>query len=66
MKLNAAIADYQTDIQIQRYGSRVFAEIDGRRYDLEVDESGPDGYLLISQGRVLLCRVEGQPVRKSR
>lgn len=61
MKLNAAIADYQTDIQIQRHGSRVFAEIDGRRYDLEVHESGLDGYLLISQNRVLLCRVEGQP-----
>jgi biotin carboxyl carrier protein len=61
MKLNAAIADHQTDVQIQSDGSRVFAEIDGRHYELEVHESGPDGYLLISQGRVFECRVEGRP-----
>jgi len=61
MKLNATIADYQTDVQIQRHGSRVVAEIDGRRYELEVHESGPNGYLLISQGRVFDCRVEGRP-----
>lgn len=60
MKLNAAIADYQTDVQIQRHGSRVVAEIDGRRYELEVPESGPDGYLLIFQGRVFNCRIEGR------
>jgi biotin carboxyl carrier protein len=61
MKLHATIADYQTDVQIQRHGSRVFAEIDGRRYTLEVHESGPNGYLLISQGRVFNCSVEGRP-----
>jgi biotin carboxyl carrier protein len=61
MKLNAAIADYQTDVQIQRQGSRVLAEIDGRRYELEVHESGPNGFLLISQGRVFDCLVEEQP-----
>ena len=61
MKLNATIADYQTDVQIQRYGSRVVAEIDGRRYELEVHESGPHGYLFISHGRAFECRVEGRP-----
>ena len=60
MKLKATIADYQTDVQIQRHGSRVRAEIDGRRYSLEVHESGPDGYLLISHGRVFNCRIEGR------
>lgn len=61
MKLTATIADYQTDIQIWDEGRRVFAEIDGRRYELEVHESGPHGYLFISQGRVWECRVEGRP-----
>jgi len=61
MKLSATIADYQTDVQIWDEGRRVFAEIDGRRYELEVHESGPNGYLFISQGRVFDCRVEGRP-----
>jgi biotin carboxyl carrier protein len=60
MKLHATIADYQTDIQVRHEGPRVFAEIDDRRYEVEVNESGPNGYLLISQGRVFDCRVEGR------
>ena len=61
MKLHAVINDHQTDIQIGDDGARVLAEIDGRRYELEVHESGPSGYLLISQGRIFNCRVEGRP-----
>jgi biotin carboxyl carrier protein len=61
MKLNATIADYQTDVQIQRHGSRLVAEIDGRRYEVDVHESGPDGFLFISQDRVFDCRIEGRP-----
>ena len=61
MKLNATIADYQTDLQVRDEGARVLAEIDGRHYELEVHESGPHAYLLISQGRVFECRVEGRP-----
>lgn len=61
MKLHATIADHQTDIQVWDEGRRVFAEIDGRRYELEVQECGPNGYLFISQGRVFDCRVEGRP-----
>ncbi len=61
MKLHAAIADYQTDIQIREDGGRVFAEIDGRRYELEVHESDQNGYVLISNGQVFNCRVEGRP-----
>ena len=58
MKLHAEIADHEYAVNIQDR-RRVFAEIDGRRYELEVHESGPDGYLFISQGRVWDCRVEG-------
>jgi biotin carboxyl carrier protein len=59
MKLHAEITDRKYAVNIQDEGRRVFAEIDGRRYELEVYESGPDGYLFISQGRVWDCPVEG-------
>ena len=61
MKLHAVINDYQTDIQIADDGGRVVAEIDDRHYELDVHESGPHSYLLISDGRVFDCRVEGRP-----
>jgi biotin carboxyl carrier protein len=61
MKLHAVIANYQTDIQIADEGGRLFAEIDDRRYELDVHESGPHSYLLISNGQVFDCRVEGRP-----
>ena len=61
MKLHAVIDDYQADIQIADDGGRVVAEIDDRRYELDVRETGPNSYLLISNGRVFDCRVEGRP-----
>jgi len=61
VKLHVTIADYQTDIQIADDGGRVIAEIDDRRYQLDVHESGPNSYLLISNGQVFDCRVEGRP-----
>ena len=61
MKLRATINDYQTDIQIRDDGACVFAEIDGRQYELDVHESGLNDYLLISNGRVFNCRIEGRP-----
>ena len=61
MNLRAAIADYQTDVQIWDEGSRVFAEIDDRHYELDVHQSGPNGYLLISGGRVFNCQIVGRP-----
>ena len=61
MKLSATIADRQTVVQIWDEGPRLVAEIDGRRYTLNVHESGPDGYLFVSQGRIWACRVDGGP-----
>ena len=61
MKLHVTIDDYQTDIQIADDGGRVVAEIDDRRYELDVHESGPNSYRLISNGQVFDCRVEGRP-----
>jgi len=61
MKLHATINDQRTDIQIRDEGGRVFAEIDERRYELDVHESGASGYLLVANGQVFDCRVEGRP-----
>jgi biotin carboxyl carrier protein len=61
MKLRATINGYQSDIQVRHEGPRVFAGIDDRRYEVAAHESGPNGYLLISQGRVFECRIEGRP-----
>jgi biotin carboxyl carrier protein len=60
MKLNVSIADGESDIDLRDEGRRIFAEIDGRAYELEVKETG-SGNLLISQGRVFNCRVESVP-----
>jgi biotin carboxyl carrier protein len=60
MKLQATIVDYQTDVRIRDEGPRVSAEIGDRVYDLEVHKSG-SSYLLIHNGQVFECRVEGRP-----
>jgi biotin carboxyl carrier protein len=60
MKLHAAIADYQTEIQIRDDGERVLAELDGRAYELDAHESA-DGFLLTYNGTVFNCRVEERP-----
>jgi biotin carboxyl carrier protein len=60
MKLHATVAEYQTEIQIKDDGERVFAELDGRAYELNAHESA-DGFLLTYDGRVFNCRVEGRP-----
>ena len=60
MKLDAATADYQTEIQISDDGQRVFAELDGRAYELDAHESA-DGCLLTYNGTVFNCRVQERP-----
>jgi biotin carboxyl carrier protein len=60
MKLHAAIADSQLDVEIRREGARAFATVDGRGYELEVSESA-HRCLIISAGAVFDCRVEGRP-----
>jgi biotin carboxyl carrier protein len=61
MKLHAVLENYESDIQITDERGRVFAEVDGRHYELDVHQSGADGYLLVSNGEVFDCRVEGRP-----
>ena len=61
MKLHAAIAEFEADVEIRRETARVSATIDGVKYELEVHESGYDAYLLILDGVVFDARVEGRP-----
>src|SRR5229473_8201795 len=60
MKLHATIAGSQIDIQIRGEGSHINAEIDGRPYELKVRESRSSRVLLILNGEVFDCRVEGR------
>lgn len=61
MKLNAEITGDKHAVDLRLDGSRVFAEIDGRSYELEMYELGAGDFLVISNGRVFDCRVEGRP-----
>ena len=57
MKLTADIAGERHELQIQREGERVFAEVDGRAIEALVRETETGGYLLIIDGRVYNCHV---------
>jgi acetyl/propionyl-CoA carboxylase alpha subunit len=61
MKLNAQIAGATSAVNLQRDGNRVHAEIDDRRYEIDVHEASGRGFLLISDGRVFECRLMDRP-----
>jgi biotin carboxyl carrier protein len=61
MKLQATINDSQSDIEIKDEGGRVSAAIEDRSYEFDVHESGSGAYVLIANGQVFDCRVEGRP-----
>lgn len=42
-------------------GSRIFAEIEDRNYEFQVQESAPGSFVLLSNNRIIDCRVEGRP-----
>ena len=61
MKLRAAIHDFELSVEVRREAGRVFANVDGREYDLEAHASPSGVTLLTSDGQVFDCRVEGKP-----
>jgi biotin carboxyl carrier protein len=61
MKLDVTIADIQTAVDIRDKGERVLAEIDGRSYQIDVQQLAAGRYALMCEGRVFECRVEGVP-----
>jgi biotin carboxyl carrier protein len=51
-KLSAEIDGERRRLDVRREGARVFAEVDGRRYELEASEVEPGVYMLVRDGRV--------------
>ena len=58
MKLTADISGDKFELEIEQEGSRVVADVGGRRYDVEARASQPGLYLLLVDGHVFECRVE--------
>jgi biotin carboxyl carrier protein len=61
MKLHATSSGAQAKIEIREQNSHVSVVLDGRRYELDVSESEPGNYLLVHDGRVFACHVDGRP-----
>lgn len=58
MKLLADIAGEKHELRVRREGTRVFALIDGRTIEMDVQDTESGGYLLIIDGRAYDCRVD--------
>ena len=59
MKLHARVGDYEGDVDISVQGTRVFAVVDDRSYEIDLQRPGGDALLLLTGGRVFDCRVDG-------
>jgi biotin carboxyl carrier protein len=57
MKLNAEVEGEKLSVEVRQEGERVFAEVGGRRYELEARLVGAGEYLLLRDGHVYECRV---------
>jgi biotin carboxyl carrier protein len=65
MKLTAELEDEKHALEVKRDGGRVFAEVDGRRYELILRTPEAGTYLLIADGRVYECLVERDAVERA-
>lgn len=57
MKLQAELNSEKHAVEIKREDGKVFAEIDGRKYELEVSEPEPNVYLLKNEGKIFEVSV---------
>ncbi len=64
MKLTAEINGESREVKIRVDGARVFAEVDGRSYQLDAQVTRPGAHLLLLDGRVYECRVEADAARR--
>jgi biotin carboxyl carrier protein len=60
-KLKAELAGKDHQVSIQPHESKVSAEVDGRRYQLDLRDLGDGEYLLIDGNTVYDCRVDKSP-----
>lgn len=60
MKFQAIISGSQFDVDLRQQGSRLIATVDGQSYDLELTRARGQDFLILSEGRVFDCRVDGQ------
>jgi biotin carboxyl carrier protein len=58
VKLKALLENNQHDVSLNLASSSAVAEIDGRRYELELRELSDGVYLLIDGTKVYRCRVD--------
>ena len=59
MKLHATISESQFDIDVRQQGSRIIASVEGNSYDLELTRAGGQDFLILNEGQVFDCRVDG-------
>jgi biotin carboxyl carrier protein len=52
MKFHAEVSGEEHEIEITREGEKVFAQVDGRRYELEASEPEPGVFLIKNHGKV--------------
>lgn len=64
MKLTAEVAGEKHELDVRHDESRVVAEIDGRRYEVEARSSQPGVYLLLAEASVYECRVDHQGAKR--
>jgi len=58
MKLKAQLSGNDHDISLDFDDGIAVAEVDGRRYEIEIRELAADQYLLIDGTRIYKCRVQ--------
>lgn len=58
MRLTAEISGEKLELDLKQDGSRIVADIGGRRYEVQAGPSRQGFYLLLADGHVYDCRVE--------
>ena len=63
MKLQAEVGDQKHEVEIKREGDKLFANVDGRQYELEFSEPERGVYLFKHEGRIFEASVSDGHVR---
>ena len=61
MKLKVLANDQEQNLSLTQVGAGLHVKIDGRRYEVSVNESADGAYLLLSNHQVFNCQVTRQP-----